>query len=210
MSGRIPKLAAAAALMLSMVGVADAEAQRPMRFGIIGGANITGAWGDDADDTDTQTGFDVGGLAQIPVGEMVTIQPEVHYTQKGFSRGLVTGEEERSLDYIQVPVLLRAGVPLAEGFDVDLQFGPSFGFLMSCESRTETAGTTTTIDCDDSTRGFDWGIIGGGSFSWAAGPGDFLFDIRYDLGMTEVGDAEGAPDIRNTSFQFLLGYAFPM
>lgn len=210
MTGRISILTATAVLMLSAAGVTDAEAQRPIRFGVIGGANITGAWGDDAENTDTKTGFDVGGLVQIPLGEMVTIQPEVHYTQKGFTRGLVTGEEERSLDYIQVPVLLRAGVPLAEGFDVDLQFGPSFGFLMSCESKTETAGTTTTVDCDESTRGFDWGIIGGGSFSWAAGPGDLLFDIRYDLGMTEVGDAEAAPDIKNTSFQFLLGYAFPM
>ena len=58
--------------------------------------------------------------------------------------------------------------------------------------------------------GFDWGIIGGGSFSWAAGPGDILFDIRYDLGMVKIGEADGAPDRKNTSFQFLLGYAFPM
>ena len=210
MSGRTTISVAAAALLLATAGVSDAEGQRPIRFGIIGGANITGAWGDDADDTDTRTGFDVGALVQIPVGEMVTVQPEVHDTQKGYTRALVTGEEERSLDYLQVPVLLRAGVPLAEGFDVDLQFGPSFGFLLSCSSETEAAGTTTTIDCDDATRGFDWGIIGGGSFSWAAGPGDVLFDIRYDLGMAKIGEADGAPDRKNTSFQFLLGYAFPM
>ena len=92
-SGRTTISVAAAMLLLATVGVSDAEGQRPIRFGIIGGANITGAWGDDADDTDTRTGFDAGALVQIPVGEMVTIQPEVHYTQKGYTRDLVTGEE---------------------------------------------------------------------------------------------------------------------
>lgn len=210
MTGRITRSVAFAAVFLSMAAASDAAAQRPVRVGVIGGMNVTGAWGEDADNADTRTGFDVGALVQLPLGEMVTLQPEVHYTQKGFVLPLVTGQEERSLDYIQVPVLLRAGVPLAEGFDVDLQVGPSLGFLMSCTSETTATGATTTIDCDESTRAFDWGIIAGGSFSWAAGPGDVLLDVRYDLGMTEVGDADGAPDIRNTSFQFLLGYAFPM
>lgn len=202
-------ITAGAALLCGVLGATDAAAQNPIRFGIIGGANITGAWGDDAENIDTRTGFDVGALIQLPVGEVVSIQPEVHYTQKGYETSGVV-ETETSLDYVQVPVLIRAGAPLAEGFDVDFQFGPSFGFLLSCEMETVAAGTTTTSDCDDTSKGFDWGIIAGGSFSWAAGPGDVLFDIRYDLGLTEVSDADPAADIKNTSFQFLIGYAFPM
>lgn len=197
---------AGVALVLLALGASEAAAQRPVRLGVIGGANLSGAWGDDAEGTGTRTGFDVGGLVQLPMGDMITIQPEVHYTQKGYEVETAGFESEVSLNYIQVPILFRAGVPLAEGFDVDFQVGPSFGFLVSCEA---SAGSVSA-DCDESVKSFDYGIIAGGSFSWAAGPGDLLFDIRYDLGLTAIGDQENAADVKNTNFQFLVGYAFPM
>lgn len=207
--------------ILGMVGVAaalaafspsDAAAQRPMRVGIIGGYNMATFWGDDADGADSRSGFDVGGLIQIPMGDMITIQPEVHYTQKGasaeFDTGLGVVETEIALDYIQVPILFKAGLPLAEGFDFDFQFGPSLGFLMSCSSSIEDGEDT---DCPDGTyKAFDYGIIAGGSFAWAAGAGDVLVDIRYDLGLTAIGDQQDAPDVKNSALQFLIGYAFPL
>lgn len=196
--------AACAATALLALGATDAAGQRPIRFGIIGGYNMSGAYGDDVEGADTRSGYDIGGLVQIPFGEMITVQPEVHYTQKGYSSDVA----DVSLDYLQVPLLLRAGVPLAEGFDVDLQFGPSFGFLLGCE--TDPSGPVEAVDCDDEVKGFDWGIVGGGSFSWAAGPGDVLFDIRYDLGLTDIDDTEPVASVKNTNFQFLLGYAFPL
>ena len=203
---------AGAAMMLLAMGVSEASAQRPIRVGIIGGANMASFWGSDADNMDSRMGFDVGGLIQVPMGDMITIQPEVHYSQRGATSEVEvlgeTFESELALDYIHVPVLLRAGLPLAEGFDFDFLVGPSFGFLMSCSESVNDAEDT---DCDDDTvKGFDYGIIAGGGFSWAAGPGDVLLDIRYDLGLTAIGDQEDAPDVKNSALQFLLGYAFAL
>src|SRR5688572_7775091 len=111
--------------ILGMMGVAaalavftpsDAAAQRPMRVGIIGGYNMASFWGDDAEDVDSRSGFDIGGLVQIPMGDMITIQPEVHYTQKGasadfdFGPPLGTVEVETALSYLQVPILFKAGL----------------------------------------------------------------------------------------------------
>jgi hypothetical protein len=184
----------------------DAAAQRPFRVGVIGGVNMSNLSGDDAEDTGSKIGFDVGGLLQIPVGEIVTIQPEVHYSQRGAEfDGPGDLEAEISLDYIHVPILLRAGVPLAEGFDFDFEVGPSFGFLMSCDFEGE--------DCKEDSRTIDMGIIAGGGFSWAMGAGDLLVDIRYDLGLTSISDPEDdadEADLKNTNLQFLIGYAFPM
>lgn len=205
---------AGVAMMLLAVGVSEASAQRPIRVGIIGGANMASFWGDDADNVDSRMGFDVGGLIQIPMGDMITIQPEVHYSQRGASADFDFGppvgevEVETALDYIHVPILFRAGVPLAEGFDFDFQFGPSFGFLVSC---SESVNDGEDTDCaDDTVKGFDYGIIAGGGLSWAAGPGDLLLDVRYDLGLTAIGDEEDAADVKNSALQFLIGYAFPM
>ena len=198
-----------AGLALALFAFADdAAAQRPMRVGIIGGYNMASFWGDDAEDVDSRGGFDVGGLIQIPMGEMITIQPEVHYSQRGATFGDGDFETELALDYIHVPVLLKAGLPLAEGMDFDFLVGPSFGFLMSCTSSVDDGDDE---DCpDDTVKGFDYGVIAGGSVAWAAGPGDILVDVRYDLGLTAIGDDEDAPDVKNSALQFLIGYAFPL
>lgn len=201
----------AAALMI--FAPSDAAAQRPMRVGIIGGYNMASFWGDDADDFDSRSGFDIGGLVQIPMGDMITVQPEVHYTQKGAEAELDFGagstDVEFAVNYIQVPVLFKAGLPLAEGFDFDFQFGPSLGFNMGCEVSNED----DEVDCEDAgfeVKGFDYGIIAGGSFAWAAGAGDLLVDVRYDLGLTSIIDEEDADDVKNSNLQFLIGYAFPL
>ncbi len=198
-----------AGLALALFALADdAAAQRPMRVGIIGGYNMASFWGDDAEEVDSRSGFDIGGLIQIPMGDMITIQPEVHYSQRGASFDEGGFESETALDYIHVPVLFKAGLPLAEGMDFDFLVGPSFAFLMSCSQSIDDGDDE---DCpDDTVKGFDYGIIAGGSIAWAAGPGDVLFDVRYDLGLTAIGDDEDAPDVKNSALQFLIGYAFPL
>ena len=79
---------------------------------------------------------------------------------------------------------------------------------MSCESDTE--GGPSEVDCKDEATSLDWGVLGGLGFSWAAGAGDVLVDIRYDLGLKEVYDTDTPPDLKNTNMQLLIGYAFPL
>ena len=202
-----------AGLALALFAFADeAAAQRPFRVGIIGGYNMASLDGDGVEDADSRSGFDIGGLVQIPMGEMITIQPEVHYSQRGASFEDEGVGSEIALDYIHVPVLLRAGLPLAEGFDFDFIVGPSFAFEMGCEIEPEEGDS---VECEDvpglETKSTSIGIIGGGSFSWAAGPGDVLVDVRYDWGLTSISDAEDDDaDVKNTALQFLIGYAFPL
>ena len=197
------------AAALAVITPSDAAAQRPMRVGIIGGYNMASFWGDDAEDVDSRSGFDIGGLIQIPMGDMITIQPEVHYSQRGASADEGAFEVEYELDYIHVPILFKAGLPLAEGFDFDFQFGPSLAFNMGCQ----LSSGDEEADCEEAeieVKGFDYGIIAGGSLAWAAGPGDLLVDVRYDLGLTSIIDQEDAPDVKNSALQFLVGYAFPL
>ena len=199
-----------AGLALALFAFADdAAAQRPFRVGIIGGYNMASLEGDDVEDVDSRSGFDIGGLIQIPMGDMITIQPEVHYSQRGASAEEDGEGFEYALDYIHVPVLLKAGLPLAEGFDFDFLVGPSFAFNMGCELQPEEGDNVECEDAGLEVKGMDFGIIGGGSFAWAAGPGDLLVDVRYDWGMTNIIDEDDV-DVKNTALQFLVGYAFPL
>lgn len=197
---------------LALFGFADdAAAQRPFRVGVIGGYNMASFDGDGAEGADSRSGFDIGGLIQIPMGEMITIQPEVHYSQRGASFEDEGEGSEVALDYIHVPVLLRAGVPLAEGFDFDFIVGPSFAFKMGCKIEPEDGDSVDCEETEGEPKSTSIGIIGGGSFAWAAGPGDVLVDVRYDWGLTNISDSDAdGTEIKNTALQFLIGYAFPL
>lgn len=203
---------ATAGVALALFGFADdAAAQRPFRVGVIGGYNMASLDGEGIDNADSRSGFDIGGLVQIPMGEMITIQPEVHYSQRGASLEEEGVGSEIALDYIHVPVLLSAGVPLAEGFDFNFVVGPSFAFEMGCEVEPEDGDAVECADAGIETKSTSIGIIGGGSFAWAMGPGDVLVDIRYDWGLTNINDSDVEDsEVKNTALQFLLGYAFPL
>lgn len=199
---RFTWLATAVVAMFAFAVPASAQ-DMPMRLGVIGGANFATLTGDDAGDPDMKTGFDIGALAQFPLGMVLTFQPEVHYSQKGASVEGPTGDDlETSLDYIDIPLLLRAGTALAEGLDVDLLLGPSIGILLNCE---DPAGN----DCSDETTSTDFGLVVGAGFSWAMGAGDLLLDGRFNMGFSSVDDSDADADINNQNIQVLVGYAFP-
>src|SRR5690554_6878275 len=108
---------------------ADSKA---IQLGVKGGVNSTKITGDDIDDVKSRTSFNVGLLAEIPITERFSLQPEVMYSGQGFDVKEIdqdnifdTNENvEYQLDYIQVPILLKAY--LVKGLSVEV--GPQFGF----------------------------------------------------------------------------------
>lgn len=201
---RFMGLAAAVAVFAS---AAPAAAQdMPMRFGVIGGVNFSNVSGDFVEDSEMRTGFDVGVLAQVPLGMVLTFQPEIHYSQKGFeAEQTVLGtvfEVETTLTYLDIPLLLRMGMPLAEGLDVDLLVGPYIGVGLSCEGSVDGEDAE---DCDEDPA-TDFGVMAGAGFSWAMGAGDLMIDGRYQWGFSEIFEEV---DMKNRNIQVLVGYAFP-
>jgi len=201
---RFMGLAAAVAVFAS---AAPAAAQdMPMRLGVIGGVNFADVSGDDAGDTDMRTSFDVGVLAQFPLGMVLTFQPELHYSSKGakteedFGTGPV--EVEYKLTYLDIPLLLRAGLPLAEGLDVDVLVGPYIGVGLGCDVSLDD-GDDEECGVDPET---DYGLEVGLGFSWGMGMGDLMIDGRYQWGFSDV--FEDA-DVQNRNIQVLVGFAFP-
>ena len=57
-----------------------------MNFGIKAGLNIANMY-DDIDGTESKIGFCGGGFVTFGLGNLVVVQPEVMYTQKGVEGG---------------------------------------------------------------------------------------------------------------------------
>ncbi len=163
------------------------------RTGIIGGAHLT---------------------ISLPNNSMFYFQPELLYSQKGFSESVEGNSATLALDYIDLPVLV--GVKFDNGGSVTPRIfaGPQASFKMSCKLKGDAGGDSASIDCGSELIGevFDaksvlFDLLFGAGVDFDMGSIDIVFDARYDLGLT---DALDLGDSKMSAWQFLAGVAFPL
>ncbi|OIQ22377.1 porin family protein [Lacinutrix sp. MedPE-SW] len=209
-------------LILSTVvfvsGLAFLNAQsdsKQIQLGVKGGVNSSTISGDDFGDPDSRTSFNAGLVAEIPISERLSFQPEVFYSGQGFDVQEIDQDNafdtddniEYQLDYIQVPLLLKAYV--VKGLSVEA--GPQFGFKIHEEfdSQPTSDGGDIEIDSDDSyVKDFDTSVAVGASYKFDNG---FFLSGRYNIGVTDIFD-DGTPfegvDAKNNVWQFGVGFMF--
>lgn len=207
---RLTRLAAFAAVC-ALAGQASAQDMR-MKAGVIGGVALASVSGEDFEGLDEmRTTFTAGVLLQFPLGQVLTFQPELHYSNKG-SKG-----DEAGIDivgksaYLDIPLLLRGGAMLGEGATLDLLAGPYIAIPISCRIEASSGGESAEEDCDvfdpELELAVDFGAVLGGGLTLNLGRADLLVDGRYQLGLTNVFTDE---DGMNRNIQVLVGFAFPL
>ncbi len=185
---------------------ASANAQEYWNFGIKGGVNFTNMSSDGFEDNNSRTGFHLGVLAEIPVSDRFSIQPEALYSTQGteatrmFAGENVTGEYQ--LDYVQVPLIAK--FYLIDG--LALEAGPSFNFLVEEEYDFESDIVDFESDTEMAST-FEFGGAIGASYKFNNG---FFLNGRYVLGFTDAFDSDNFDDdaIKNNGFQLGVGFQF--
>ena len=190
-------------LLLSLALLAALPASAQASFAVKGGLNTTFFSGDDAVESDPRLGF-VGGVAvRYPVTPTVAVQAEALYSQKGdqFENDLGFTEATR-LSYVEVPVMVRLGVPLGAFLDGGVVVGGYAGLPVRSEVTVE--GTFE----DELDAATDYGALVG----LDVGSGPFFVEGRYTFGLTDAIDFDPgfdfAPDFRNQAVSFTIGYRF--
>ena len=210
------KLILSTALFISGLALVNAQSDsKDVQLGIKGGLNSSTISGDDLGDLDSRTSFNAGLVAEIPLTERLSFQPEVLYSGQGFDvreidqDNIVDTDEniEYQLDYIQVPLLLKAYI--VKGLSVEA--GPQFGFKIHEEFdyQPNSDGGDIEIDSDDSyVKDFDTSIALGAAYKFDNG---FFLSGRYNLGVTDIFE-DGTPfegvDAKNNVWQFGIGFMF--
>src|SRR5436190_7695965 len=95
-------------LILSIVSLSAITMQAQIKFGVKAGANFSKFGGKGAKDEGAspkfKAGFTGGGLVNIPINEMLSVQPEVLYSMEG-SKYEIGGEKfTYNMDYVNIPV----------------------------------------------------------------------------------------------------------
>lgn len=188
-------------------------------FGMRGDAveNLNGLldFADGMVSTRNRTGFYAGVNASIPLGAGVSIQPGLHYTQKGYEMAgdfAVKGMEflganakaKLQNDYIDIPVLIKADLG---GFQVFA--GPQFSYLASSKLRTTASVLgfsllNETMDAKDQFNSWDMGLTGGLGYQFKNG---FNVAASYNYGLSKV-DANKNIAGYNNGFKIGVGINF--
>lgn len=173
--------------------------------GLKGGLNLANLSFSDADEK-LRAGYHFGGYLSLPVGELLSIQPEVLYSARGsratysadFLGFEIDGETTFKLDYIDVPIL--AVIHLGDA--VQIEAGPYVGFLANSGVETDGDLGDGEVDFDnDSFKKLDYGLAGGLALNFNA----LQIGARYMYGLQEVQDSNDAElflgEAKNRAFQ---------
>lgn len=149
-------------------------------------ANLAG----DINDNSMKFALTIGADAMYQVSPTIGISGGLFYSRQGCE---LSNNQSIGLNMINIPIL--ANFYVYKG--LALKTGLQPGFIASSTYKNDK----TTTDGDSQT--LDIGIPFGISYEYSS----FVFDARYNLGLSKVNKGNGS--VRNSVFQITVGYKIP-
>ena len=100
-----------------------------------------------------------------------------------------------------------------------LYVGPQVAFETRCQVTGEDDGVSVSFDCDSpelddalQTKATDFGLVFGGGLEILYSRLTVQLDARYNLGLTNLNDAEDASEVsvKSRGWSFMLGLGIPV
>ena len=187
MKNRIKLLAAVAVTALSFTTIqAQTNDSDTSYFGVKGGVNFSNIISEDIDDNNVLTSFNAGVYGNFPVGDILSIQPEILYSRKGgelsYDSEFISGKTQFKLNYIEVPVLFKVNVT----DNLSFHAGPYFAYLVDAQVENDADGDTIDFEDDydnDDFNKFDVGISAGIGYDFKS----IGIGARYNYGFSTIG-----------------------
>lgn len=219
--------------VLAGLGFSASAQNNPVKFGVKAGvafSNMSFSSSGASASGDTRTSFYVGGIVDLPVSEVFSVQPGLSYIGKGTKQkasGSVTLNEQTTSSsteatvspaYLEIPVNFIANFKAGEGkFFVGA--GPYYAFgiagkIKGKETTTKNGVTTTTNedqkikfgsgnDADLKRGDFGVNILAGYQLK-----NGLSFNAGYGLGLSNVLNESQGYKAKNRVFTVGLGFAF--
>ena len=200
-------------------------AQIASKFGVKAGFISSGIRGESSNNLDNllsfsngvittknRTGFFAGGYAAIPVTDLVSIEPGLYYSEKGYDLvgsinikgvGFLGANAKAKLQstYLDIPLLVKVNIN-----GLQLFAGPQFSYLMKANLNT-TAGVlgfnllNSNMDATPQFNRWDAAVTGGVGYKLKNG---INISASYDYGLSKL-DANKNTKAYNNAFKIGLG-----
>jgi hypothetical protein len=170
----------------STIFPASSQEAEMLKLGVKGGINVANLYTSDTSNSNMIAGFNLGVFAQLPLSDMVTIQPELYVTTKGasitYNSLFVDGTAQFNLTYLELPVVCI--VKLSE--HINVQFGPYVSYLVdgkvSNMANVQLFNFEQNINVNDYNR-IDAGLVAG----FGVVVHSITMGARYNYGLVKVG-----------------------
>lgn len=149
--------------------------------------------GQPSTETSSKVGLVVGGFVTIPVWGNISFQPELQYVGKGvhLTEAANAGTVNVALRYLEFPLLARYALPLeSTDWKAYVLLGPTFGVKAGTSAQLDGPNETRDVNVDPAIRSFDGGI----AFAGGAEFDRYFVELRYTLGLSDVG-ADAYPHV---------------
>ncbi len=160
-------------------------------FGVKGGVNMAKFTGDGVKEITEEgydekyvTAFSAGGFLTLPLGNTLTIRPEVLYTQNGakyeHSKGGAEAKLSMKMNWLNVPILAVFNLG-----PVGIFAGPYFDFFLSGKYKVEMSYEEFSFDEEediekDEVQALNYGIIFGAAYGVT---NNIDLELRYSQGL---------------------------
>lgn len=168
------------------------------------------AFDDESESLDNRVGFLAGLVVEGRFSDNLALQAELDFIQKGAKDNLFSGDAQLILNYLEIPILFKAG----GSFDIirlDGLIGPSIGFGIG-DVKIKQNGETESSSWDEyGINTIDFGLQFGGAISVKAGRATQIFlDIRYVLGLSNLIEMETDDTLKNRGLGISIGALFAL
>lgn len=172
-----------------------------VNFGVKAGVNLASINGDDAEDYSGLTSFHAGVVAEIPISDQFSFQPELVYSAQGAELSGGGDTSKYKLDYLNIPLMAKYEV--TQG--LNLEAGPQIGFLLSAKDEFDEFDESGEEDIKEFFNSIDFGVGVGINYAMETG---LNFGARYNLGISDINDGFELSTLQNGVFQISVGYLF--
>ena len=206
---------------LIIIAVCGFSQVRAQNFGVKAGYNYSTLSGETSSISTIEglSGFYIGGLVELPISNMLSIQPELIFSRQGVDlrQGLKnlsirTDTSEIRLDYLNIPIMAKVNL-----CPIFLEGGVQFGFLVNkpkVDSYIANVYLRNLLD-KDSYNSFDFGVGAGLGVKLNQ---HFFVETRYTYSLTNVFDPNDkhfksslisdGDNFKNSVFSIGLGMKF--
>ena len=185
-------------LMMSMIVFGTVCYSQTVSLGPKVGLNVSNYTGGDFE-SNALVGFHLGGILNLGIGKVFSIQPEVLFSTQGAKIDNNSQKKDFKTTYVAVPVMAK--FRSAGGFYFEV--GPQVSFKTGEDVPDQTI--------DHFSKNLDLAVGAGLGYQAGFGLG---IGARYLAGLSKVGDfdktAAQNPDFKNSVIQVSLFFAIPV
>ncbi len=145
--------------------------------------------------------FSAGILSVYKINNFLSLQSELLYFQKGGEYGVdvsipipnveIKVNDTRSLNYLEVPLLVKLSIPLSSTIQPTFLFGPSVGFNLTgnlkSRIRVKVADFQLSFlekkDLKKEANNLEWSLVIGGGLDFPLPKGRIIIDQRFFFGL---------------------------